>query len=93
MKGGTNRRMNERTNERPTVFYRTSSPSGPLPKKRERKKKEVEGSGRSPKIFTRIMIASDFYFDARATVFLSFCVEKLTHRPTSLSYTFRDEFI
>ena len=27
--------MNERTNESPPVFYRTSSPSGPLPKKWE----------------------------------------------------------
>ena len=37
MKGGTNERTDERTDERtnesPPVFYRTSSPSGPLPKK------------------------------------------------------------
>ena len=30
--GRTNKRINERTNESPPVFYRTSSPSGPLPK-------------------------------------------------------------
>ena len=31
--GGTNKRTNEQTNERKSpVFYRTSSPSGPLPK-------------------------------------------------------------
>ena len=29
--GGTNERTDERTNESPPVFYRTSSPSGPLP--------------------------------------------------------------
>ena len=31
--GGTDKRTNEQTNESPPVFYRTSSPSGPLPKK------------------------------------------------------------
>ena len=32
--GGTNKRTNGQTNERKSpVFYRTSSPSGPLPKK------------------------------------------------------------
>ena len=31
--GGKNRQTNERTNENPPVFYRTSSPSEPLPKK------------------------------------------------------------
>ena len=32
--GGMNKRTDERTNERKSpVFYRTSSPSGPLPKK------------------------------------------------------------
>ena len=30
--GGTNRRTDGMTNESPPVFYRTSSPSGPLPK-------------------------------------------------------------
>ena len=29
----TDRRMDGRTNESPPVFYSTSSPSGPLPKK------------------------------------------------------------
>ena len=33
--GGTHERTNERTNKSPPVFYRTSSPSGPLPKKRQ----------------------------------------------------------
>ena len=31
--GQTDKRMNERTNESPPVFYRTSSPLGLLPKK------------------------------------------------------------
>ena len=31
--GRTDERTNRRTNESPPVFYRTSSPSGPLPKK------------------------------------------------------------
>ena len=34
-------RTNEWTNESPPVFYRTSSPSGPLPKKREREVQNV----------------------------------------------------
>ena len=51
MKGGTNKRTNEwtdgRTNESPPVFYRTSSPSGPLPKRqpllvRQRRGESVE---------------------------------------------------
>ena len=33
VKGGTNGRTDVRTNKSPPVFYRTSSPSGPLPKK------------------------------------------------------------
>ena len=32
--GGTDERTDGRTNESPPVFYRTSSPSGPLPKKK-----------------------------------------------------------
>ena len=40
MKGGTNERMNDRTDKRkspcvPPVFYRTLYPLGPLPKKDE----------------------------------------------------------
>ena len=35
----TDKRTNERMNESPPVFYRTSSPSGPLPKK----EREIEG--------------------------------------------------
>ena len=35
----TDERMNERTNESPSVFYRTSFPSGPLPKKEERNRR------------------------------------------------------
>ena len=30
--GGTNRKMNKGTNKNPPLFYRTSSPLGPLPK-------------------------------------------------------------
>ena len=43
--GGTNKRTNKRTNESPPVFYRTLSPSGPLPKRglgRRRKSKREE---------------------------------------------------
>ena len=36
MRGGTDGRMDERTNESPPVFYRTLSPSEPLPKSRRR---------------------------------------------------------
>ena len=45
--GGTDARTNERTNESPPVFYRTSSPSGPLPKKGRKgggKKEKKEGN-------------------------------------------------
>ena len=34
-KGRGDEQMNKRTNESPPVFYRTSSPLGPLPKKRK----------------------------------------------------------
>ena len=34
--GRTNERTDGQTNKSPPVFYRTSSPSGPLPKKRTR---------------------------------------------------------
>ena len=37
--GGMNERTDGRTNESPPVFYRTSSPSGPLPKKARMHKK------------------------------------------------------
>ena len=36
--GGTNGRTDGRTNESPPVFYRTSSPSEPLPKKGKKKR-------------------------------------------------------
>ena len=51
MKGGTNRRTDVRTNESPPVFYRTSSPLGPLPKK-EREERwywSASRKNRSPK--------------------------------------------
>ena len=44
MKGGTNEQTNGQTdggtNESPPVFYRTWSPSGPLPKKRNKSSKD-----------------------------------------------------
>ena len=41
MTGGTNGQTNGQTNERKSpVFYRTSSPSGPLPKKQKKEKEE-----------------------------------------------------
>ena len=46
MKGGTNGRTDGRTNESPPVFYRTSSPLGPLPKKRKKGRKEGRKEGR-----------------------------------------------
>ena len=41
----TDGQTDERTNESPPVFYRTLSPSGPLPKKRKKERKR----NRSPK--------------------------------------------
>ena len=35
-------RMDKRTNESPPVFYRTLSPSGPLPKKEGKNRRNVE---------------------------------------------------
>ena len=37
----TDGRTDERTNGSPPVFYRTSSPSGPLPKKRKKERKKA----------------------------------------------------
>ena len=45
----TNKRTDGRTNESPPVFYRTSSPSGPLPKKEIRKTVICIYSNQSPK--------------------------------------------
>ena len=57
-KGG-DARTNGQTNESPPVFYRTSSPSGPLPKKQEKKfykgKKERKKDGKTDRKTDRLI--------------------------------------